>query len=196
MPYPLPDIDRSQIKHCKFAFIKTDIFDPLGSASLKLAWEKAKESLIQAGATIEEIELGPEFDGWEGVGGQCEKIVNGPASVSFLREYTLDPDRVSKSIAHRVNSDAPSKAVARLYDELAALRPKFDQIAQQYDAIITPSTTDEAPKKLEKDTIEIGALWTGLHVPAVGIPGLAGVNGLPIGLTMLAPRYVARSPYR
>ncbi len=28
-----------------------------------------------------------------------------------------------------------------------------------------------------------------LHVPVVNIPGFAGANGMPIGLSLVAPRY-------
>lgn len=32
-------------------------------------------------------------------------------------------------------------------------------------------------------------MWTILHVPAVNLPGFAGEDGLPIGLTLIKPRY-------
>ena len=32
-------------------------------------------------------------------------------------------------------------------------------------------------------------MWTTLQVPCLNIPGFAGENGLPIGLTLLGPRY-------
>lgn len=32
-------------------------------------------------------------------------------------------------------------------------------------------------------------MWTILQVPAVNIPGFAGSNSLPIGLTLVGPRY-------
>jgi Asp-tRNA(Asn)/Glu-tRNA(Gln) amidotransferase A subunit family amidase len=32
-------------------------------------------------------------------------------------------------------------------------------------------------------------MWTILHVPALNVPGFAGDNGLPIGLTVVGPRY-------
>jgi len=32
-------------------------------------------------------------------------------------------------------------------------------------------------------------MWTILQVPCLNIPGFAGENGLPIGLTLLGPRY-------
>lgn len=31
-----------------------------------------------------------------------------------------------------------------------------------------------------------------MHVPALNIPGFAGVNGLPIGLTAVGPRFADR----
>ena len=32
-------------------------------------------------------------------------------------------------------------------------------------------------------------MWTALHVPSVNLPGFAGENGMPIGLTLVGPRY-------
>jgi Asp-tRNA(Asn)/Glu-tRNA(Gln) amidotransferase A subunit family amidase len=32
-------------------------------------------------------------------------------------------------------------------------------------------------------------MWTILQVPALNIPGFAGENSLPIGLTLVGPRY-------
>jgi amidase len=73
------------------------------------------------------------------------------------------------------------------------LRPKFDNIAGRYDAVITLPTLVEAPKLSENDVPDFAALWSCLHVPALCVPGFAGINGLPIGLTMVAPRYVYES---
>ena len=32
-------------------------------------------------------------------------------------------------------------------------------------------------------------MWTILHVPCLNLPGFAGENGMPIGLTIVKPRY-------
>jgi len=32
-------------------------------------------------------------------------------------------------------------------------------------------------------------MWTILQVPCLNVPGFAGENGLPIGLTLVGPRY-------
>lgn len=39
----------------------------------------------------------------------------------------------------------PNKVLLESLDGCARLRPVFDDIAKKYDAIITPSATDEAP---------------------------------------------------
>jgi amidase len=97
---------------------------------------------------------------------------------------------VSGTILDRAKNVVPRTEVVKIYDELAALRPKFDEIAGQYNAIITLATLVEAPKLSAIDVPDFAALWSCLHVPALCLPGFAGVNGLPIGLTMVAPRYV------
>ena len=33
------------------------------------------------------------------------------------------------------------------------------------------------------------ALWTLLHVPVVNVPGFAGPNGMPVGLSLVQGRY-------
>lgn len=32
-------------------------------------------------------------------------------------------------------------------------------------------------------------MWTILHPPTINVPGFAGENGMPIGLTLVGPRY-------
>jgi amidase len=185
-----PNLCRTNLSQCRFGFFKTDLFDSLASESVKIVWEKAKGALRDSGAFVEDLDLGPEFDGWEGVGGKIGKIMDSAADVSAFGDYTANRNRVSETILDRAKIVIPRNEVVKMYDKLAALRPKFDDIAQQYDAIITLSTLVEAPKLSENDVPDFAALWSCLHVPALCVPGFAGVNGLPIGLTMIAPRYV------
>jgi Asp-tRNA(Asn)/Glu-tRNA(Gln) amidotransferase A subunit family amidase len=185
-----PDISQTNLSQCRFGFFKTDLFDSLGSESVKMVWEKAKGALRDSGALVEDLDLGPEFDGWEGVGGKIGKIMDSAADVSTFGDYTANRNRVSETILDRAKNVVPRTEVVKIYNKLAALRPKFDAIAGQYDAIITLPTLVEAPKLSANDVPDFAALWSCLHVPALCLPGFAGVNGLPIGLTMVAPRYV------
>lgn len=35
-------------------------------------------------------------------------------------------------------------------------------------------------------------MWTALHVPVINVPGSVGEHGLPIGLSIVGPRYSDR----
>jgi Asp-tRNA(Asn)/Glu-tRNA(Gln) amidotransferase A subunit family amidase len=35
----------------------------------------------------------------------------------------------------------------------------------------------------------MNSMWTLLHMPCVNIPGAVGPNGLPVGVTLVGPRF-------
>jgi Asp-tRNA(Asn)/Glu-tRNA(Gln) amidotransferase A subunit family amidase len=87
---------------------------------------------------------------------------------------------------------SPSKAeYLKAIDELARLRPIFDEIASEYDAIVTPSAPGAAPEGLEwTGDSRFCGMWTALHVPVVNIPAFVSDEGMPLGLTLVGARYV------
>jgi hypothetical protein len=66
-------------------------------------------------------------------------------------EYLLSKDKLSRGIVDTVESKATvsQKALLESYDGAARLRPMWDSIASRYDAVIVPSTVDEAQRGLE-----------------------------------------------
>ncbi|EXM16594.1 Amidase signature (AS) superfamily [Fusarium oxysporum f. sp. vasinfectum] len=75
-------------------------------------------------------------------------------------------------------------------DNLAAMRPVFDRFASEYAAVLTPSVPDEALVGLESTGSHIFcAMWSGLHAPVLNVPGFKGDHDMPIGLSLVAPRY-------
>jgi Asp-tRNA(Asn)/Glu-tRNA(Gln) amidotransferase A subunit family amidase len=176
------------LKQRRFGFFKTELFDQHASPGLKMVWEKAKAALAEAGAIVSEIELGEEFNSWEGTGGKYDKIIDTAGGISCDMEYKLGRDLVSDTVIRRAEHCIPRKEMVEIWDQLAALRPKFDIIARKFDGIITPSSLVEAPRKDEDDVPDFCTLWSGLHAPTINIPGFGGEKGLPIGLTMVAPR--------
>lgn len=66
----------------------------------------------------------------------------------------------------------------------AALSTTF----KDYDVLITPAATGEAPADLT--LIEGGSfnsLWTHMYVPCLTIPAFVGPNGMPVGLQIVGP---------
>ncbi|KAM5374973.1 hypothetical protein ACJA88_007638 [Fusarium oxysporum] len=144
---------------------------------------------LSHGAEVHELELPSAFDDvpeWYRIGLHTE------GRTSFLPEYRVGKDQIDQVlIEHVENSDNfTRKTQLMASDSLAAVRPDFDFIASQYVAIITPSVPDEAPVGLESTGSHVFcAMWSGLHVPVLNVPGFKGEHGMPIGLSLVAPRY-------
>jgi amidase len=185
----IPDLTHTTLKQCRFGFFTGEL-DHLASEGVKLVWEKAKLALLNAGALVEDVDFGEDFYGWEGEKGRLGRIMNSAADISTFKDYMINRGGLPESIIQTAENGISRQETVKIYDQLAALRPKFDELAGQYDAIITLSTLVEPPKMSENDVGDFGALWSCLHAPTLCIPGFTGINGLPIGLTMVVPRYV------
>lgn len=138
-----------QLRHCKFAVIKTVVWPKAGPGT-RAAMDLAVELLQHAGASVEEVMLSSEFDDlplWQ------DQVLTGEGGVSFYREYYSSRQQLSEGLVELVEDKRYSrKDFLRACDSIGALRPKIDDIANRYTAIITPSAIDEAP---------VGIGWTG-----------------------------------
>ena len=176
------------LKGAKFAFVKTVVWPQVGPGTAA-AMEKAVKLLEAHGAEVEEVALPREFDelpSWH------RSIMSADGRVAFLPEHRVAKEILDESlIGHVENVKKISRAdQLKAFDGIAALRPKIDELAGQYAAIITPSVPDEAPEGIERTgSAAFCSIWTALHVPVVNVPGFQGSNGLPIGLSLVAPRY-------
>jgi Asp-tRNA(Asn)/Glu-tRNA(Gln) amidotransferase A subunit family amidase len=187
---PPPSVPKP-LSESTFAYIKTDQWDARDGPSPELlsAWDKSKALLVAAGAKVVDVDLPAEFDRIQGH--RNIHIMNGEGRVNFLAEYMIGKDKMHESLVGHVEN---TKNITRrqqldAYDTVAALRPVFDKIASQYDAVITPSVPAQAPMGIESTgDARFCGMWTALHVPCVNVPGFASDEGAPIGLTLIGPR--------
>jgi Asp-tRNA(Asn)/Glu-tRNA(Gln) amidotransferase A subunit family amidase len=158
---------------------------------LKELWSKAQDLLRKAGAQINDVDLGHSFEKLAGPNGRIAELTEAEAQTNILREYRIGKDKLDPQVTSWAENGRGTsrQRLLQVQDEIAALRPKFDEIASKYSVIITPSVPGEAPEGLEwTGSPHFCSLWTALHVPAINVPGFAGSKGLPIGLTLVAPR--------
>ncbi|KAK8855834.1 amidase signature enzyme [Apiospora arundinis] len=177
-----------QVQGAKFAMLKTMVWPEVG-AGTAAAMEKAADLLRAHGAEVEEIALPPEFDDMPHY---HRVVLHAEGRVSFLPEHRTAADKLHGFLVGHVENEHKYTRAEQLraWDSMAALRPKVDAISGRYAAIVTPSVPDEAPKGLESTgSANFCSIWTGLHTPTVNVPGFKGENGMPIGLTLVAPRY-------
>lgn len=178
----------SDVRGLKVAFLKTMVWDRAGPGTQK-AFNTGRQMLEEAEAQIEDTSFPDEFDklpDWH----TCLNYSEG--SVYFRPEYQYAKGKLGDflvGIAERKHGYT-RKDFLEASDGIAALRPKWDAIAENYDVVVVPSVPDEAPEGLSSTGNAIfNALWTALHVPVINIPAFTGEHGMPIGLTLTTARY-------
>ena len=147
------------LKRCKFAMVKTVVWSQAGPGTIA-AMARAAQLLEMAGATVQELDLPPEFDKiplWK------DQIFNCEGALTFYKEYQTCREQLGQGIRDFFEKveQATRKEYLQALDGVAALRPKFDDIADGYTAIVTPSTIDEAPLRLVSEgCAAFNGLWT------------------------------------
>jgi Asp-tRNA(Asn)/Glu-tRNA(Gln) amidotransferase A subunit family amidase len=148
-----------QMKASKFALIKTMAWPEVGPGTAE-AMEMATQLLQAHGAEVDEIELPVEFHellAWHRIVMTCE------GRGSFLPDYRTAKEQLHESLVGTVENirGVTHKEHLRAYDGIAALRPKIDEIAGRYVAILTPSVPDEAPVGTESTgSASFNSIWT------------------------------------
>ncbi|KAL6705445.1 hypothetical protein ACN47E_006710 [Coniothyrium glycines] len=179
------------LSEIRVAMIKTPLWHLATSGTIN-AMDKAASILISHGVKVEDVSFPPEYLDGDVLKRMFSLIADGEAQSAFLREYRMDKTNVAKEIPWLVENKLNYTKKERLHalDTFAQMRPKFDELASSYDAIITPSVPDIAPIGLDwMGDPSFNLLWTGLHMPMINVPAFAGSHGLPIGLSLVSGRF-------
>jgi Asp-tRNA(Asn)/Glu-tRNA(Gln) amidotransferase A subunit family amidase len=156
------------------------------TAETRAALAEASRRLTDAGAVVTDLELGGDFSPLNEF---CQTVMWALGRVSFLHLHRIAPDKISPGIRKSMGRIDNARLCAAL-DYTAALRPRFDAMAAEFDAVMTPSAPGEAPVGLASTGNSIfNGLWTLLHVPCISLPGLIGPHGMPVGIQLVGPRY-------
>jgi len=155
------------------------------------AISEAIAKLRAAGAQVDELPLPQTFDQ---ISRSHIVIARREGRAAFLNEYRTTPDLhddFKATVENRAGfTVAEIRAAYRHADHCRAL---FDDVAAQYDVVLTPSATGEAPVGQDKTgDASFNSMWTLLQVPVVNVPGLVGPSGLPLGLSLVGRRYEDR----
>ncbi|KAK2731403.1 amidase [Colletotrichum kahawae] len=175
------------LNEASFAFVKSPVWQSAGP-STAAALQRAAKILMNAGAHVVEVTLPPEFDD---ILSLQNEILEAEIGVAFHKEYSTSRDQISDylaSIAQTAHTGS-KKAYVRALDKIAALRPKIDEIADRYTAIVTPSPIDVAPKGTGTGSSDFNAMWTALHTPVINVPGFKGEDDMPVGLSLVTSRF-------
>ncbi|KAL3294214.1 amidase [Colletotrichum asianum] len=180
--------DTFQVKGAKIAFLKTMVWPHVGPGT-EAALAKAVELLKAHGAEVQEIEFAAELEAlpeWHAT------VLHSEGRVNFLPEYRVGKEELHEFLVGHVDNVNKISRAAQLeaFDNIGAARPKVDKMLGAFDAVLVPSAVDEAPEGLgSTGSAAFNAPWTALHVPVVNLIGFGGPNGMPVGVSLVAPRY-------
>jgi Asp-tRNA(Asn)/Glu-tRNA(Gln) amidotransferase A subunit family amidase len=185
----IDDVDTVAPKGLRVGLCRSPVWEhiePAGEAALLLAAKR----LADAGAIVEELDLPAPC---EGLAKAYADISYAEGSVSFLPEYLGAPGLLAADLCARVRNErgVTPEALLAGYTIADRCRPIFDALfGPTLDVILTPSAPGEAPEGLHTTGDAVfNANWTLLHVPCVGVPVGRGPKGLPVGVTLVGPRF-------
>jgi Asp-tRNA(Asn)/Glu-tRNA(Gln) amidotransferase A subunit family amidase len=160
------------------------------------AWSLAEQDARQAfaelaeflGSAVEEVDLdellAPAVD-WH------RSIMEADLARSFRREYQRGSAQLSPALREILERGQQILAVDYVdaLERVPGLRSALAEFLLEYDAILTPAATGEAPLGLESTGSPVFCTpWTLCGMPAVSLPLLQGANGLPLGVQLVAAR--------
>jgi Asp-tRNA(Asn)/Glu-tRNA(Gln) amidotransferase A subunit family amidase len=181
-------VARKPVSALRIALCRTAQWDQ-ADADCRAVVEHAADALRAAGAAVTPLELPKPF---ERLPHLQRVLMRSEGRAAFLPEHRRFGARLHDEFrAHVENRDGYTRAMIReAADTIAACRPVFDDLAGAYDAVLTPSAIGEAPRDLNTTGDPLfNRMWTALHAPVINLPSGRGARGLPIGVSLVAPRW-------
>lgn len=147
------------VEGARFAVCKTMVW-PYAGEGTRDALAKAADLLRAHGAVVEELDLPAEFDNipeWHRI------VLHTDGGTAFLPEHRVQKDALGESLVGHVDNVHRFTRRQQLaaFDGIAGLRPKMDEIAGRYAAVLAPSVPDEAPVGTESTGSAVFCnMWT------------------------------------
>ena len=167
----------------KFAFVKSPFWDRADEDTR----EGFAELVEVLGESCEGVNLPPHFaDGekWH------RTLLGADLAKNLASYYERGKDQLSDNLCAFIEEGQRVLAVDynAAMDWREVLNAGLDDIFEEYDAILTPSTIGQAPPIETTGDPIFCTLWTLCGTPAVTLPLLQGADGLPIGVQLVGQR--------
>lgn len=184
-PKLLSTIEEGPLVEPKLIFVKTPAWDTQADNDVKEGFTEVVDFL---GNSVEELDLThllEEVPHWHKV------IMEVDIAKNFNREYKQYKDKLSDNLRELIERGRKTLAIEynHAVDHIAALNTAIDEIMVEYDAILTPATTGEAPKGFETTGDPIFCTpWSFCGMPAITLPLMQGSNDLPLGIQLTSSK--------
>jgi len=107
---------------------------------------------------------------------------------SLADEFERFPDQMDPMLRQRCADGFavdPSKYL-RAQQHAAECRAHFAEALGDYDVLVAPAATSEAPQGIASTgDVAMNVVWTLLHTPAVAVPAATSPKGMPLGIQVI-----------
>jgi Asp-tRNA(Asn)/Glu-tRNA(Gln) amidotransferase A subunit family amidase len=153
------------------------------------ALAEAARLIEQAGAVLSDVALPPVCDGLT----EAQiRIMGYEAAAAFAPEARTRPDGFSPAFAAFLASGQAIDGTAYVAAQAmaASARRALEGIFDSVDILLAPSAEGEAPAGLASTGDPIfNRMWSLLGNPCVHVPLSTGASGMPVGVTLIGPRW-------
>ena len=183
LPRSLPssDVRGATLDPPRVAFVKTPVWD-LAADGTKAAFEHLRDNLRDH---VRDVELSPLFASaleWHRI------IMESDLAARFESYYARGKDRLSEALREMIERGQRHATAdyQRAQEGRVALQRELAGIFAQFDAIVTPATTDAAPMGLASTgSPAFCTIWTLCGTPSITLPLLTGEGGMPLGAQLI-----------
>lgn len=161
----------------------------LASDDARRVLEYSARQFEKVGAQVHDLVLPASFDGLT----QAQiQIMAYEAAAAFAPERQRQAEQFSPAFAQLLafgqSLHGADFAAAQLL--AIAARRALDVVFESVDVLIAPSAEGEAPAGLDATGNPVfSRLWTLLGNPCVHVPAGTGAHGMPLGVTVIGPRW-------
>lgn len=169
-----------------FAFIRTPMWEQVEDASKDGFRELIDSANEKNQETIDLVDLPDLF---KDIYQDHQNIMEADLALNFAREYSDGKSQLSTVLCEMI--ERGQKVLATEYNSALNRVEEYseylDEIFDEYDAILTPSTVGPAPVGLDKTGSPVmNTIWTLCGNPAINMPLLQSPDGMPVGVQIVA----------
>ena len=173
------DLEARLDRKPRVAMCRTNEWDRV-QPEMRKAFEEARRTL---GA--DEFELPSRF---KGLRESHTAILWYEVARNLADEFTRFPDQLDPALRQRCADGfaLDPKDYVRAQQHAAECRAHFAEALRDYDVLLAPAATSEAPQGLSSTgDVAMNVVWTLLHVPCVCVPAAKSPSGMPLGLQVI-----------
>ena len=184
-PRLLETIEQGPLVPPRLVFVKTPAWDEHADNDVKEGFSELVDVLGNSVETLDLTHLLQDVVEWHRI------IMETDIAKSFQREYKQGKEVMSPSLREMIERGQKNLAIDYndAVDHIGALNIAMDEIMSEYDAILTPATTGEAPLGLDSTGSPIFCTpWAFCGMPAITLPLMQGSNGMPLGVQLVSSK--------